>query len=183
MRLLSLAIIVFCATLSAPALACMCANSETVEVTPNAYEQVFSGVVLSAEHTDEPVIAHPVFLGDGVVESRGHWIKSKVLVLRVWRGMPSTVAEVWTPNLTDCDLWPIPGFYFTALVQTEYGRRMAGNTYCDGAERTAATAGRGTFMFPGIAVFVAALGAVAIALFSLVKVVRRYRSSGRGLQT
>jgi len=136
------------------------------------YDQVFSGLVIWTEQTREPVSVGAVSSEKFVA---GYWTRSRVLVLRIWRGTPSTVAEVWTPTGSDCDLRPIPGSDFVALVRMEKGRSIAGNTFCDCAEKAAATEGRGTFTAAGIAVIATAVGAVAIALLSLVKGIRRRR--------
>ena len=185
-RLLAVALVIVGGAFSAPAMACLCScsifstpakDATATEVTPAEYDQVFSGLVISTERTSEPVRA-PEVLNEKFVVDPGYWIKSKVLVLRIWRGTPSTVAEVWTPILSDCDLRPITGFHFVALVRTEKGRRVAGNTFCDCAAKAAATEGPGTFAVAGIAITAAALGAAAIALLLLVKVIRRRRRSG-----
>jgi hypothetical protein len=186
MKRMAAALVVFGSTFSAPAMACLCScsisstpakDSTATEVTPAEYDQVFSGLVISTERTSEPVRA-PEVLNEKFVADPGYWIKSKVLVLRIWRGTPSTVAEVWTPILSDCDLRPITGFHFVALVRMEKGRRVAGNTFCDCAEKAAATEGRGAFSIAGIAITAAAVGAAAIALLLLVRVIRRRRPSG-----
>jgi hypothetical protein len=144
---------------------------------------VFSGLIISTERTREPVVVPPVVVGktasgEMVVEDPGYWAKSRVLALRTWRGTPSTVAEVWTPVASDCDVQPLPGFHFVALVRTEKGRSVARNTYCDCVEKAAAMEGRGVFTGAAIAVMAAALGTAVIALLWLVKVIRRRRPSG-----
>jgi hypothetical protein len=172
-----LALAVFGCAFSAPAVACLCNCS--IFSTPGKYpvgtkprpaeyyEQVFSGLVISTERTREPVVSPPVVVGktasgDVVVEDPGHWIRSRVLVSRIWRGTPSAVAEVWTPILSDCDVQPIAGFPFVALARTEKGRSVAGSTYCDCDEKTAARKGRGAFTIAGA---VAGILLVAFGLF------------------
>jgi hypothetical protein len=187
-RLLAIALVVFGCVFSAPAVACLCNCSvfSTPEKYPAAtqprpaeyYDQVFSGLVLSTERTREPVVDPPVSFGNGLMEDPGYWIKSRVLVLRIWRGTPSTVAEVWTPIVTNCDVPPFTGFHFVALVKTEKGRSVAPNTYCDCVEKDAATEGPGAFAVKGIAIAAASLGASGISLLSLVKGFRRRRRSG-----
>lgn len=170
---------------SAPAVACVCScsvfsspgkDSAAAEVTPADYHEVFSGLVLSTERIDQPVAAAPVS-GEKVIEDPGRWIRSRILVLRIWRGAPSTVAEVWTPVVTDCDSPPMIGSYFVALVRSQDGRSVASNSICDCARKAAATAGRGDFAVAGIAISAAAIFAAAIALVSLVKVIRGRRPS------
>jgi hypothetical protein len=190
----AIALVVFGCAFSAPAVACLCNCSVfstpgkypiATELRPaEYYDQVFSGLIISTERTREPVVAPPIIVGktvsgEDVVEDPGYWIRSRVLVLRIWRGTPSTVAEVWTPIVSDCDVPPLPGFHFVALVRTEKGRSVATNTYCDCVQKTAATEGRGAFAIPGIAITAVALGAASIALLWLVKVIRRRRPSGR----
>jgi hypothetical protein len=183
-RRLAVALVMLGCAFSAPAVACLCSCSifstpgeYPIKVSPTKYEQVFSGLVISTGRTGEPVVAPPIVVGktasgETIVEDPGYWIRSRVLVLRVWRGTPSMVAEVWTPNLSDCDVPLTPGFHFVALVRTEKGRSVAHNTYCDCVEKDAWTQGRGTFTGASIAL-AASLGAAAIALLWLVKVVRR----------
>ena len=103
----------------------------------------------------------------------GYWTKSKILVLRIWRGTPLPVAEVWTPITTDCDLPPITGLYFTALVRSEKGRRVASNSPCDCNEKAVATKGSATLTIAGTAFTSSAIVATAGALLWLGKVIRR----------
>jgi hypothetical protein len=182
-RQLAVGLVVFGCVFSAPAVACLC-NCSTfstpgtypiaTELRPaEYYDTVFSGLIISTERTREPVVSPPVSVGDGLVEDPGYWMKSRVLVLRIWRGTPSTVAEVWTPIVSNCDVPPTTGFHFVALARTEKGRSVAGNTHCDCLEKAAATEGRGAFAVAGIATTAAAAFAAAIALLSLVKIIRR----------
>ena len=191
-RLLAIALVVFGCAFSAPAVACLCSCSVfstpgkypiATELRPaDYYDQVFSGLIISTERTREPVVVGPSVVvgktasGETVVEDPGYWSRSRVLVLRVWRGTPSTVAEVWTPIVSDCDVQLIPGFHFVALVRTEKGRSVARNTYCDCVEKDAATQGRGAFTGASIALTAAAFGAATMALLWLVKVIRRRRA-------
>ncbi|MEJ0040345.1 MAG: hypothetical protein WDO68_30695 [Gammaproteobacteria bacterium] len=192
-RLLAIVIVVFGGAFSAPAVACMCNCSifstpgkypiTTKPKPADYYDQVFSGLIILTERTREPVVSPPVVVGklpsgEDIVEDPGYWVRSRVLVLRLWRGAPAAVAEVWTPIASDCDVPPIPGFHFVALVRTEKGRTVARNTHCDCVDKDAATEGRGAFAIAGVAMVAAALGIVAVALFLLVKVVRRRRRAG-----
>jgi hypothetical protein len=147
-------------------------DSAATEVRPAQYDQVFSGLVISTERIDESV-AVAAAPGEKVVDDPGYWTRSRILVLRIWRGAPSAVAELWTPVATDCDSPPIAGFFFVALVRSERGRSVATNSFCDCAEKAAATEGRGTFTVAGIAITAAAICAAAIALLPLVRIVRR----------
>lgn len=185
-NLLALALLVVGCAHSAPAVACLCScsdfsnrgtDSAAAEGRAAEYDQVFSGLVISTERTDEPVSAAAIS-GKNVVESPGYWTRSRILVLRIWRGAPSTVADVWTPVVTDCDSPPIAGSYFVALVRSEKGRSAASNSLCDCAQKAAATEGRGAFAVEGIAISAAAICTAAIAIFSLIEVIRRRESSG-----
>jgi hypothetical protein len=88
------------------------------------------------------------------------------------------VAEVWTPIAGNCDVPPIPGFHFVALVRTEKGRTVAPNTHCDCVDKDAATEGRGAFAIAGISMLAAVLGVVVAVSFLLVTMVRRRRRAG-----
>jgi hypothetical protein len=185
-RPLAVALLVFSGTFSAPAVACLCScsifsspgrGSTAAEVNSADYRQVFSGLVISTERIDEPVAA-TVVSTEKFVEDPGYWVRSRILVLRIWRGTPSTVAEVWTPVHTNCDWPPIVGSYFSALVRTERGRRVASNSPCDCALKATATEGPGLFAVAGLAITTSALGAIAIALLVLVKVMGRRSPSG-----
>jgi hypothetical protein len=167
---------------SAPAVACLCscplfaggmAHSAQAEVAVDGYDQIFSGFVISTERTNEPVSDPPISAGENLILDPGYWARSNILVLRVWRGAPPTVAEVWTPVLTDCESPPISGFYFDALVRTEKGRRVASNSPCGCDERAAATKERGTFTVAGLSIGAAAILAFAVVLGSLARIVRR----------
>ena len=170
---------------SAPAFACLCScagdamegnDSKIVGTVATQFEQVFSGLTISTERIDEPVTGVTVTAGD-VVEDPGYWVRSRILVLRVWRGTPATVAEVWTPVVTSCDSPPITGLHFVALAKLEEGRSVARNTFCDCDLRAAATTERGTFAAAGIAVVLAATALVVVLLFLLIKAIRRRRVS------
>jgi hypothetical protein len=190
-NVLAFALAIFAGTFSPPAVACFCDCSiySSPKQDPTAtpfrtadYDQIFSGLVISSERTDEPVsTAAPeeweTASGERVMVSPGYWTRSSILVLRIWKGAPSPVAEVWTPVESDCESPPIPSFNFVALVRTEKGRSVAGNSLCDCAQRAAATEGRGAYTALGIPFIAAAIFAAAIALLSLVKVVRRRRPS------
>jgi hypothetical protein len=178
---LAFALVIFGCAFSTPAVACLCscsvfssrgADTAGAAVTPTEYEQIFSGLIISTERIDEPVVAATAASGGNVVEAPGYWIRSRILVLRSWRGAPSTVAEVWTPVGSDCDSPPIVGSYFVALVRSEKGRSVASNSPCDCAQKAAATEGRGAFTVAGIVIIAAAICAAAIASLSLAKVIR-----------
>ena len=192
-RLPAIALVVFGCAFSAPAMACFC-NCSIFSPPPKHpdptalrpaeyYDQIFSGLIISTEHTREPVVSPMVVVGktasgEDIVLNPGYWIRSRVLVLRIWRGTPSTVAEVWTPIVTDCDVPPVPGFHFVALVRREKGRSVAENTYCDCTQEDAVTEGRGAFAVAGIAIIAAAISAAVLAVLVLVRIVRRRRSAG-----
>jgi hypothetical protein len=172
---------------SAPAGACLCACSGVwdvgkvsaeAEIRAAEYVQVFSGFVISTERTKEPVIDPPIFIEEKVLLDPGYWTKSKILVLRIWRGSPSSVTEVWTPITSNCDLQPIPGFYFEALVRSEKGRSVASNSPCDCNEKAAAMKGLGAFTVAGMSVTAAGTLAAATIFLWLVKVIRRRKPSG-----
>lgn len=170
---------------SVPALACLCSCSifskwsaeDTIAAEEGfaKYDQAFSGFVVSTRRVDEPVIDPPVVINDDLVESPGYWIRSRILVLRIWRGAPTTVTEVWTPVFTNCDSSPILGSYFVAIVRLEDGRSVARNSSCDCPLIATATKGPETIAAAGAAITVAAVGAAAFALFALARVVRRRR--------
>ena len=158
---------------SATAVACLCASAD---VMPVEYDEVFSGLVISTERTHEPV-ADTAFSGDEVVEDQGYWARSSILVIRTWRGAPSTVAEVWTPVVTDCDSPPIAGSYLVMLVRSEKGRGVASNSLCDSAQKAAATKDGGVFTVAGISIITGVIGAATVALLLLAKMFRRRRPS------
>jgi len=171
-KLLAFALAICGCTSSAIASICL----EATDFRPTQYDEVFSGLVVSTERIEKavPVAVTP---GEKVVEDPGYWSRSRILVLRIWRGAPPTVAELWTPVVTDGDSTPIPGSLFVALVRSQNGRSVTSNSICDGPRMAAATAGRGTFTVAGIAMIAAAVCAAAIALLSLVRMVRRRRLS------
>jgi hypothetical protein len=184
--LLVFVLFMFCSAISEPALACLCScegnaingsRATTADATSDQYDQVFSGLVISTKRIDEPV-AEAAVSGDGFVEDPGHWIRSRMLVIRVWRGAPSTMAELWTPVATNCDLPPIAGSYFVAAARTEKGRSVASNSLCECDQKAALTAGRGTFALTSVAIIGTAICAAAIVLLMLGKVIRRVRRSG-----
>lgn len=134
------------------AMACFCScsivsrpNGATAEAEVAApYHQAFSGLVISTQRVNEPVVAPAAPDASGVVESSGYWIKSP----------------------------PHTGFYFVALVRTEKRRSIANNTPCECALRAAATTGRGTFAVAGISITAAAAAVIVAALLLLVKTLR-----------
>jgi len=155
------------------AIACLCASAD---FNPDEYDAVFSGLVISTERSYVPM-PETTFSDEESVENPGYWVKSRILVMRIWRGAPSTVAEVWTPVVTSCDSPPIVGFYFVALVRPEKGRDVASNSWCDYAQKRAATKEVGAFAVTGIAIATGAIGAATVVLVSLFRVIRRHRSS------
>lgn len=178
-RPLATALVILASTFSAPAVACLCSCSifpspntdAAVTDVPADYRHIFSGLVLSTERINEPVVAAPTPSGELMMDP-GHWIKSKVLVLRTWRGTPPAVAEVWTPVHGDCDSPPFTGLYFVALVREEKGRDVAGNSPCECALRAAATEGSGSFAVAGVAILASTVCTVGFAFFLLLRVIR-----------
>lgn len=180
-RLVAVALVGF--AFSAPALACLCSCSafsewsveevEAAAAESAEYDQVFSGFVVSTRRVDQPVVDPPVAVNEDLVESPGYWIRSQILVFRIWRGAPSTVTEVWTPVVTDCDSSPIPGSYFVAIVRFDDDRSVARNSPCDCPLRVVATQGSGTIAIAGAAITVASVGVVALALLAFAKAIRR----------
>jgi hypothetical protein len=169
---------------SAPAVACLCSCSlfstpapvSGVDTQLAGYDQIFSGVVIGTERVDAP--ADPPAPSDqGVVVAERYWIRTRILVLRTWRGTPSAVAELWIPVFTNCDSPPIPGSYFVALVRTDEDRNVAGSSLCDCGLRAAATAGRATYSMAGVAITSGMFFVVAFALYWMV---RRFRRGKRG---
>ena len=175
---LSLAfIIAFASSVAcAPASACMmsCAYSEA----GGRYDHVFSGLIISTETIPEPTVEAASPNGAAVRDFRV-WTKSKILVLRIWRGSPPTVAEVWTPGGTSCDLPMIAGFHFVALVRVENGRSIAFHTNCEGDLNMGAALGRGTYTTAGVAIIVATMCVAALGLIWLGVAISKLRRSDR----
>jgi hypothetical protein len=169
------------AALTAPAMACVCANPDpsALEASASQFDLIFSGLIISTERSSEPMEAAPAS-PDALAVDQGYWIKSRVLVLRVWRGTPRMVTEVWTPVVTNCDSRPIPGLYFVALAKHEASRRVAEYSDCGRALRAVATDGPAAFAIRGIATIGAVLGLSFIAPVWLFKLVRRRRPSTGG---
>lgn len=163
---------------SGPAIACICANPDApaLEASASSVDQVFSGLIIWTERSDEPVMPSGIS-PDASALDPGHWIRSRVLVLRVWRGTPPVVAEVWTPVIFDCDGRPIPGSYFVALVNRDAGRDVAENSECGRALRMFSTKGPATFAIGGIVTIAAVLALGAIASVWVTRIVRRRRIS------
>jgi hypothetical protein len=175
------AIALICAALSTTAMACLCSNLERSELEASAsrYEQVFAGLIIWQSSEPRPV--PQVASHDGPITDPGYWVKSKVLVLRVWRGEPPVVAEVWTTVVTSCDSWPLPGYWFVALTKNEAGRNVAENSECGGPLRDYATAGPAAIAWAGLATLAAILGLAFLAVVRLMKVFQRRRApAGRG---
>jgi len=152
--------------------ACLCPNYDAAALEANSakFEQVFAGLIISTER-----IHNRQF--EGAEVDSGSSIKSKVLVLRVWRGTPPTVAEVWTPVIDYCGIQPFPGLYFVALAKREAGRSVAEYNECNCALRAYTTQGPATFAIGGIAALGAVLGLVVAAAVWLWRIVRRKRRS------
>lgn len=154
------------------AIAAMC--TETAEFNPAQYDQVFWGLVISTERIKTVV---PAEVPGEIVEDPGYWSRSRILVLRIWKGAPPTVAELWTPVVTDADFPLIPTSLFVALVRSEKGRSVATNSICDRPLKAAATESRGVFAVKGMAIIAAAVFTAALAFLLLVRMVRRRRLS------
>src|SRR3954471_9885448 len=90
----------------APASACM--ESCTYSEAGGRYDRVFSGLIISTERIPEPTVEAAGPQGTAVRDFR-FWTKSKILVFRTWRGSPPTIAEVWTPGGSSCDMPMIAG--------------------------------------------------------------------------
>jgi hypothetical protein len=182
-RAQSLAFIIFVAwcVAGAPASACMtsCASSEEAAAR---YDQVFSGLIISTEIIPEPTVDTANPDGTAVREFR-FWTKTRILVLRIWRGAPPTIAEVWTPGGSSCDLPMIAGFPFVALARVEKGRSVARHTDCEGDPSTAAAKGRGAYTDAGVAIIAATFCVVALTLtwtgFAILRLKRSDRPSPR----
>jgi hypothetical protein len=171
--------------LSRSAVACICdcesakfrdrgSAVSTVKIPQS--EQIFSGWIISTKRVEKKDADAP----DRATNTDGYpyyWFRSKILVTRVWRGTPPRVAEVWTPEGSDCDLPMVTGFHVVALVRTENGLSMARHTLCDecGVE-SAATQGRGTYTSAGVLLIAASLLAGVLFLFTLVKLLGRRRA-------
>jgi hypothetical protein len=141
------------------------------------YDQVFSGLAISTERIAAPAIESENPGGAASSDLR-FWTRSKILVLRVWRGAPPTIAEVWSPGGSSCDLAVMAGFHFVALVRTENGRSIARNSECD-SDVMAATKERGTYTNAGVAIIAASFCVAALALTWLgISIRRRRRSVG-----
>ena len=160
----------------APASACMmsCAYSEAA----GRYDRVFSGLIISTERIPQSTVEAANPDGTAVRDFR-FWTKSKILVLHIWRGAPPTVAEVWTPGGSSCDLPMIAGFRFVALARVEKGRSIAFHTNCEGDLSMEATLGRGTYTTAGMAIIAATFCVAALALAWLGVAIWRLRRSDR----
>jgi hypothetical protein len=89
-RLLAFAFASFGSVFGATAVACVCASADVRLV--EEYDEIFSGLVISTERTDQPV-TDTASSDEAVVEDHGYRVRSRILVMRTWRGAPSTVAE------------------------------------------------------------------------------------------
>ena len=167
------------AAASAPASAYACYDWEASELedTVLEYDQVFAGLIIRTERSSGPRESLPNPPG---VKQAGYWVKSKVLVLRVWKGTPPSVAEVWTNAGWGSHLPPIPASYFVALAKDEAGRIVADYSDCEGPLRDYATRGSATFTPAGYGVLAVILGLAYIAFAWLWKKVRRKRESTAG---
>jgi hypothetical protein len=169
LRPLAFALVVIGCMVSAPAFACFCSCSGS---DLSGYDQLFSGLVISTERVAR--IAKPV-AGEDSLENPGYWVRTRILVLRIWRGAPSIVTEVWIPVVTDCDSPPIIASHFVALVQFEGDRSVAQKTLCNCDQNLAATEGPGSFTAAGVALAALLICAITVALLWLVNSVRRRR--------
>jgi hypothetical protein len=165
----------------APASACMmsCAYSEA----GGRYDRVFSGLIISTESIPDPTVdrAAPAAAtpNDTAVHDFGFWTKSQILVLHTWRGSPPTVAEVWTPGGTSCDLPMIAGFHFVALARIEKNRSIAFHTNCEGDLNIEAILGRGTYTTAGVGIIAATVFVAALGLTWVGVAISRLRRSDR----
>lgn len=140
---------------SPPALACICScehvgtqGSEAFNEAVGQYEQVFAGLVISAERTYRPVNGAT---SSGRTVEVEYWTKSRIVVTRIWRGAPPAIAEVWTLSGSSCHLDVVAGLYFVALASTDNGRSVADNLDCECGVEEAATKGKGTYTKAGVA--------------------------------
>lgn len=158
--------------------ACICSNwdSAELEASVSQYEQVFAGLIIWTERSSEPQKTATASTEAPAVDP-GYWIKSKVLVLRIWRGSPLMVTEVWTLVATSCDSRPIPGSYFVALAKNAAGRNVAGYSECEGPLRAFVTSRPAAFAIGGIATIGAFFGLGLIASVWLLKTIRRRKPS------
>jgi len=157
------------AAASAPASAYSCNDIEASELEARAsqYDQVYAGLIIRTERSSEPRESLPIQASSPVL-GPPYWVKSKVLVLRVWKGTPPYVAEIWTPAGWGSYLAPIPASYFVALAKDEAGRTVANYSDCEGPLRAYATRGSATFTPAGYGVLAVILG-LAYFAFALLR--------------
>jgi hypothetical protein len=162
---------------SAPASAYFCDDWEASELEAEAlqYDQVFAGLVIWTERSSEPRKPLPRTPGDPELDP-GYWVNSKVLVLRVWRGSPPFVAEIWTPAGWNWHLRPMPATYMVVLAKDEAGRTVADYSDCEGPLRAYATSGPARSTPAGYGLLAAILGLAYIAFAWVRKRVRRSRA-------
>jgi len=180
----------FCSWLiAASADACICAcESSTYRQMAAAgtrtvlghYDEVFSGWILSTQRVNNPSISGGATF-QGTETYPYYWVRSKVLVVRIWRGAPSVITEVWTPGGNSCDMPMLAGIHFVALVSKEGDRRIARQSMCDCGITAAATTGRGAYTAAGLTLLAILGSVVAFLLLWLSKTVRR-RMFSKGRQ-
>jgi hypothetical protein len=164
--------------LSTPAMACLFNDEFPVEADASQFDQVFSGLIIWTDRFEVPPSSTPATSEFRAIDP-GYWIKSKVLVFRVWRGTPPPVAEVWTLVSSDCESPPFPGLYFEASTKRDGSRSVAENSYYSRAVGKYLTRGPATFATAGVAAIGAILCFGCIMLVWLAKIVRR-RVTGAG---
>ena len=180
-------VVLFGAAFSAPIMACMCrckssypgADVARLEAKAAQLEQVFAGLVISTEQIKATPETDPALPRIAPAIDPGYWIRSKVLVLRIWRGSPPMVAEVWTRLEIDCDRRPFPGLYIDALTKHVAGRDVADFSECSCGLQAFATEGPASFAMGGIATIAAVLALGVAAFVWLSKIVRLRRPEPR----
>jgi hypothetical protein len=141
--------------------------SASCNAAPIQYDAVFSGLVISTQTLPEPSSAPDLRF----------WTKSKILVLHIWQGAPSTITEVWTPGGSSCDQAILAGFHFVALARNENDRLIAHNSDCENDVVAAATQGRGTYTKAAVTLIAAAFLVTAVVLTWSVISIRQLRRS------
>jgi hypothetical protein len=164
------------AAVSAPAAACMCSSPDAaaLEASASKFDQVYAGLIISTQRIPAAQERAPASsVATATMIDPGYWMKSNVLVLRVWRGRPAMVTEVWTRVATSCDLAPFPGLYFVALTDDETDRGVAEYSFCNDALRSFVTQGPATFHTAGVATFGAVVGLGCVLCVWLFNTIRR----------
>jgi hypothetical protein len=136
-------------------------ESERSARAEDDYQSIFVGWVLSTHRVAEPVVSSAA---DYDPESSfEYWVRSRVVVERVWKGNPATVVEVWTPVSSDCDVTPVSGMRFIVRERIQSGRSIARKSVCDYQWASAVTAQRGRYTTAGL-LMLGTIGALAAAL-------------------